>query len=146
MNYFDFENFLIEKTKTCPLDNIKKQKILEQFWNNYDFIDGISEAIYLRFVEFSHEFERLYLIRDENLKEILILHNCGLDNYLRYINYAKKLYNWGVHSSDCKIITDAHDCGLKHDVTFVSADSKMINRILEHDTSFLSIVEFKSCN
>ena len=81
------------------------------------------------------------------LKKILILHDCGLDNYLRYFNYAKQLYKWGLHKPDCKIVVDAHDCAATHDdLIFVSADRNMIEKIISHDTSFLNIMEFKSCN
>lgn len=147
INYYEFENLLIKKTKIDRLDNFKKQKILKEFWNKYKFNEGISEAIYLKFLEFIHEFERVFHIRDQKLKNILIIHDCGLNNYLKYLNYAKKLYKWGVHKPDCKIVIDAHDCGKRHgDLIFVSADKKMIEKILNHNTNFLSIAEFKSCN
>lgn len=147
INYYEFENLLIKKTKIDRLDNFKKQKILKEFWNKYKFNEGISEAIYLKFLEFIHEFERVFHIRDQKLKNILIIHDCGLNNYLKYLNYAKKLYKWGVHKPDCKIVIDAHDCGKRHgDLIFVSADKKMIEKILNHNTNFLSITEFKSCN
>lgn len=147
VNYFDFENFLIEKTKICSLDKFKKQKILEQFWNKYNFSEGISGIVYLKFIEFVHEFEKPYHVINRKLKNILILHDCGLDNYLRYFNYAKILYDWGVHKPDCKIVADAHDCGKVHgDLIFISADSEMIEKIKAHNTSFLNILEFKSCN
>lgn len=147
INYYEFENLLIKKTKIDRLDNFKKQKILKEFWNKYKFNEGISEAIYLKFLEFIHEFERVFHIRDQKLKNILIIHDCGLNNYLKYLNYAKKLYKWGVHKPDCKIVIDAHDCGKNHDdLIFISADKKMIEKILNHNTNFLSIAEFKSCN
>ena len=147
INYYEFENSLIKKTKIDRLDNFKKQKILKEFWNKYKFNEGISEAIYLKFLEFIHEFERVFHIRDQKLKNILIIHDCGLNNYLKYLNYAKKLYKWGVHKPDCKIVIDAHDCGKNHDdLIFISADKKMIEKILNHNTNFLSITEFKSCN
>lgn len=147
INYYEFENSLIKKTKIDRLDNFKKQKILKEFWNKYKFNEGISEAIYLKFLEFIHEFERVFHIRDQKLKNILIIHDCGLNNYLKYSDYAKKLYQWGVHKPDCKIVIDAHDCGKNHDdLIFISADKKMIEKILNHNTNFLSITEFKSCN
>ena len=118
INYFDFEDFLIRKTKMNSLDNFKKQMILKQFWTAY-----------------------------KKLKSILILHNCGLNNYLNYMDYAEKLYKWGVHKPDCKIVIDAHDCGKTHpDLIFASADKKMIDLILEHNTDFLNIAEFRSYN
>lgn len=86
-------------------------------------------------------------MQDKKLKNIIILHDCGLDNYLKYLDYANKLFEWRIHSPDCKIVTDAHDCGLKHDnLIFVSTDEEMINNISRHDHSFLSIIEFRSCN
>ncbi|MBR3140898.1 MAG: hypothetical protein IKF11_08555, partial [Methanobrevibacter sp.] len=54
INYFDFEDFLIRKTKMNSLDNFKKQMILKQFWTAYKFSEGISEVIYLKFIEFAH--------------------------------------------------------------------------------------------
>ena len=118
INYFDFEDFLIRKTKMNSLDNFKKQMILKQFWTAY-----------------------------KKLNNILILHNCGLNNYLNYMDYAEKLYKWGVHKPDCKIVIDAHDCGKTHpDLIFASADKKMIDLILEHNTDFLNIAEFRSYN
>ena len=147
INYFDFEDFLIRKTKMNSLDNFKKQMILKQFWTAYKFSEGISEVIYLKFIGFAHEFERIYHLRDKKLNNILILHNCGLNNYLNYMDYAEKLYKWGVHKPDCKIVIDAHDCGKTHpDLIFASADKKMIDLILEHNTDFLNIAEFRSYN
>ncbi|WP_407411671.1 hypothetical protein [Methanobrevibacter sp.] len=147
INYYEFENFILNKTKECTLDYRKKQKILEDFWKNTNFNEGIGEIIYFKFREFLHDFQQLYIKRQKMLREIMILHNCGLDNYLRYFNYAKQLYEWGVHRPDCKIIADAHDCGKTHDnLIFVSADKKMIKIITSHNTSFLNIAEFKSCN
>lgn len=95
INYYEFENLLIKKTKIDRLDNFKKQKILKEFWNKYKFNEGISEAIYLKFLEFIHEFERVFHIRDQKLKNILIIHDCGLNNYLKYLNYAKKIIQMG---------------------------------------------------
>ena len=145
-NYNEFENLIISKTKDISLDKTKKIKILENFWDKFDFHYEVPETIYKKFNQYYTGFQNVYFVRDNNLESLMKLHDCGLDNYLKYLDYAKQLYEWGVHSPDCKIITDAHDCGLKHDVSFVSADSKMINMVLEHDTSFLSIIEFKSCN
>ena len=80
------------------------------------------------------------------MNNILILHDCGSDNYLKYFDCAKKLFEWGVHSPDCKIIADAHDCGLAHEnLIFVSNDEGILEKIVNNDTSFLKIIEFKSC-
>jgi len=147
INYFEFENIILEKTKGCELDITKKQKILESFWNNSLLNEGISELIYLKFSEYLHDFQKVYIERQKMLKKIMILHDCGPDNYLKYLNYAKQLYMWGIHKPDCKIIADAHDCGTAHDnLTFVSADIKMIDIITAHKTNFLNIAEFKSCS
>ena len=89
----------------------------------------------------------MYFNRDEELNKLLILHDCGPDNYLRYLSYAKVLFNWGVHKPDCKIVVDAHDCGITHDdLIFISTDKDMVEKIKAHNTSFLSIIEFKSFN
>lgn len=68
-----------------------------------------------------------------------------MDNYLKYYKYALELYDNGIHKPDCKIVVDAHDCGLIHDdLTFVSNDNIMLEAISSMDTSKLHIVEFKS--
>ncbi|WP_462315893.1 hypothetical protein [Methanobrevibacter sp.] len=145
VNYYDFEKLILKETKICDLDKFKKQKILENFWNKYDFDEGISEIISTKFNDFTREFEKMYSKRDYKLNSTLKFHDCGIDNYLNYLDHAKKLYTWGVHKPDCKIIADAHDCGLTHhDLIFVSNDSKMLEKIIIHDTSFLNIIEFKS--
>ncbi|WP_292888930.1 hypothetical protein [Methanobrevibacter sp. UBA212] len=145
VNYYDFEKLILKETKICNLDKFKKQKILENFWNKYDFDEGISEIISTKFNDFTREFEKMYSKRDYKLNSTLKFHDCGIDNYLNYLDHAKKLYTWGVHKQDCKIIADAHDCGLTHnDLIFVSNDSKMLEKIIIHDTSFLNIIEFKS--
>lgn len=147
INYYDFEKYLFKRTRECNLDKTKKQKILEHFWRKYDFSEGISGIISSKFSVFINYFELIYYTRESRLENILILHDCGLNNYLKYLDYAKKLYQWGVHNPDCKIVIDAHDCGKIHaDLIFVSADNKMIEEILNHDTNFLSITEFRSCN
>ena len=77
---------------------------------------------------------------------IVNLHDCGLDNYMKYLDYAMQLKEWGIHPPDCKIITDAHDLGLHHDnLIFVTADVKLLEKIAGHDTSFLKIIKFQSC-
>ena len=145
-NNSDFENFIIKKTKNCSLDKIKKYKILEHFWNKYSFTECESNVLYSKFLDFSHDFQELYFKRDIQLNTIINLHDCGLNNYLKYLDYAKKLYNWGVHKPDCKIITDAHDCGIKNKkLNFISTDEKLLTILLKHDTTFLNI-EFKSYN
>ena len=147
INYYSFEKYVLNRTKSCNLDIIKKQKILNHYWKKYQFFEGISNSIYLNFKNFNKNFKKIYLVRDKKLNRMVVLHNCGLDNYLRYFNYAKQLYEWGIHKPDCKIVVDAHDCAATHDnLIFVSADRNMIEKIISHDTSFLNIMEFKSCN
>lgn len=80
-----------------------------------------------------------------SLNSTLKFHDCGIDNYLNYLDQAKQLYEWGVHKPDCKIITDAHDCGSRHDnLIFVSNDCEMLEKIVNRNTTFLNIIEFKS--
>lgn len=146
-NYYKFEKFIKEKTKHCKLDNIKKTKILENFWIKNNFIEGISEELYIRFSDFNLDVKRIYLKRYSDLKDILILHDCGLDNYLKYYEYALELFKGGIHKPDCKIVVDAHDCGLTHDnLIFITNDGKMLKAIHNLDTSNLKIIEFRSCN
>lgn len=147
INYEEFERYLIRQTQNCCLDNTKKRKILEEFWTKYDFSEGISTIVHLKFKEFIEDFEKIYFKRDLKLTKIMKLHDCGLDNYLRYRDYAQKLYDNGVHSPDCKIIVDAHDCGLTYgNLIFVSNDDKLIESVSKIDTSHLKIIEFRSYN
>lgn len=68
INYDDFEKYILRKTKMCSLSKHKKQKILEKFWYKYDFVDEIPEIIYLRFTEFTDEFNKVYAKRDKKSK------------------------------------------------------------------------------
>lgn len=146
-NYDNFENFIIIKTRDIPLDTTKKIKILENFWDKFDFYYEVPQIVYEKFNNYYTGFQNVYFKRNKQLESLIKLHDCGLNNFKRYMNYSKKLHDWGVHSPDCKIVMDAHDCGLQHDnLIFVSTDEKMINAILEHNHSFLSIIEFRSCN
>ena len=147
LNYFDFEEHILKMTKRSKLDLNKKHKILEHFWKEYFIIEGIANSVYLKFKSHNKNFKKLYYMRDKKLNNILILHNCGLNNYLNYVDFAEKLYEWGVHKPDCKIVIDAHDCGKIHpNLIFASADKKMIDLILEHNTDFLNISEFRPYN
>lgn len=146
-NYFRFERFILQKTKHCKLDKTKKIKILEDFWAMNNIIEGPAKEVYVKFTDFIENLNKIYFKRDSDLRNILILHDCGIDNYLKYYNYALKLYKNGVHKPDCKIIIDAHDCGLNHEnLIFISNDNKMLESINSQDTSYLKIFEFKSCN
>ena len=147
VNFYEFEKFILSRTKHLCLDEFKKRKILENFWNDNDFLYENPENIHTNFKKYYDGFQKIYFQRDKKLNSLLILHDCGLNNYLRYLDYAKTVHKWGVHSPDCKIIVDAHDCGKTHDdLIFVSTDNEMIGKILEHNTGFLNIIEFKSCN
>lgn len=147
INYTKFENYILKRTKDCELDRYKKQKILEHFWEKNNIIEGISRNIYEQFEKFAKNFEKIYYNRIKLLDSRVSLHDCGLDNFLKYKAYAKALHDWGIHKPDCKIIVDAHDCGKTHDnLIFVSTDAKMTGKIITHNTSFLNIIEFKSCN
>ncbi|MDO5859309.1 hypothetical protein [Methanobrevibacter sp.] len=146
-NYKEFENFILKETKDIPLDKNKKITILENFWWEFDFCYEVPQILFEKFNDYYDGFQNVYFTRNSKLENMIKLHDCGIDNYLRYLDYANKLFEWGIHSPDCKIVTDAHDCGLKHDkLVFVSTDEKMINNISRHNHSFLSIIEFRSCN
>lgn len=146
-NCFEFENFILAQTRHCRLDKFKKRRIIECFWTSNDFAEGISEEIYIRFLKFLEDMTNIYFQRDSDLRKILILHDCGLENYLKYHDYALELYNEGIHQPDCKIIVDAHDCGLVHDdLIFITNDKEMLETISKLNTSNLRIMEFKSCN
>lgn len=107
----------------------------------------VPSVIYEKFRNYYDGFEKIYFARDDYLNRTIHFHDCGMDNYKRYLNYAEYLGFYGIHNPDCKIITDAHDCGLKHDnLKFVSNDKEMIMEINSHKISFPVIIEFKSLN
>ena len=60
INYWEFENFILKRTKDCKLDSHKKRKILEQFWRKFNFYDGIAEIISSKFSIFIKDFENVY--------------------------------------------------------------------------------------
>ncbi len=144
-SYSEFEKFLLKRTKGCNLDKDKKIKLIEDFWIKNNIIEGISEDICIKFDAFRKDLQNIFYERDMDLKDILILHDCGVDNYLRYYKYAVELNDNGIHKPDCKIVVDAHDCGLIHDnLIFMSNDNKLLEPISKIDTSHLAIIEFKS--
>ena len=146
-NYFCFENFILKRTKHCNLDRVKKTKILEYFWIKNNFVEGISSKIHFEFQNFTRKILQIHSKRDFNIRHRILLHNCGLDNYLKYYDYAQELYDNGVHKPDCKIVIDAHDCGrVNQNLIFVSNDEDMLEKISRIDTSHFNIIEFRSCN
>ena len=125
----------------------KKTKILEKFWMECNITEGLSYKLPEEFIMFSENLNMIYFKRDMKLKTNLVLHDCGLDNYRKYYDYAVELYHKGIHQPDCKIIVDAHDCGLtNNNLIFVSNDRKMVENISKIDASYLHIVEFRTCN
>lgn len=102
VSYMQFEKYILKRTNACKLDNHKKRKILEHFWEKNNFIEGISKIIYQKFDAYAKNFEKIYFKRQNILTNRVTLHDCGLDNYLRYLDYAKKLYSWGVHKPIAK--------------------------------------------
>lgn len=147
VSFQNFERFILKKLSNVNLDGFKQHRILENFWNDNDFTFVGSHELYLKFLKFKSGFNYIYFKRDQKLNTILKLHDCGVDNYLNYLDFAKKVYGWGVHSPDCKIIADAHDCGITYDnLVFVSTDESMLEVLKNNDTSFLNIIEFKSIN
>ena len=146
-SYYNFEKYILIKTKSINIDDTKKRKILEKFWQKNNFNYGISTIIYSNFLKYSHDFKKIYSMRMEKLKKMLILHDCGLDNYQNYYKYATALNNASIHNPDYKIIVDAHDCGLKHGyLTFITKDGKMLDALSKINTFHLAIIEFKSYN
>ncbi len=147
LNFFEFEEYLKKCTIACKLDEIKKTKILEKFWMECNITEGLSYKLPEEFIMFSENLNMIYFKRDMKLKTNLVLHDCGLDNYRKYYDYAVELYHKGIHQPDCKIIVDAHDCGLtNNNLIFVSNDRKMVENISKIDASYLHIVEFRTCN
>lgn len=146
-NYNDFERFILSNTRQITLNNFKKITILENFWNKFNLSYEVPSVIYEKFRNYYDGFEKIYFARDDYLNRTIHFHDCGMDNYKRYLNYAEYLGFYEIHNPDCKIITDAHDCGLKHDnLKFVSNDKEMIREINSLKISFPVIIEFKSLN
>ena len=56
VNYYDFEKYILKRTKGCKLDKTKKQKILEHFWRKYNFFEGISGIVSSKFSVFINHF------------------------------------------------------------------------------------------
>ena len=59
VNYAEFENFILERTKSIDLDDVKKINILRQFWSKYNFSEGISTIVYKKFNDFSEKFKKI---------------------------------------------------------------------------------------
>lgn len=66
INYYSFEKYVLNRTKSCNLNNFKKQKILNHYWKKYQFIEGISNSLYLNFKNFNRNFKKLYLVGISN--------------------------------------------------------------------------------
>lgn len=92
VNYYEFEKFVLRRTEKCNLDLYKRQQILEHFWEKYKFNTIVAEILSLKFSIFVKDFEKLYYARYTNLNQIMHLHDCGLDNFERYLDYAIQLY------------------------------------------------------
>ncbi len=75
LNFYDFENYILKRTKRCKLTKKKKQKILEHYWDKYAFSDGIAHVVYLRFQHYNKNFKKMYFKRDKDLNSQLILHD-----------------------------------------------------------------------
>lgn len=147
ISYDSFEKFVLKKTRNCKLDTYKKIRILENFWGKYNFREGSAQILPIKFSKFKESFKKAYIKQDNKLYGRMTLNKCGLNNYKKYLIYAQFLGSNGIHNPDCKIITDAHDCGLKHEnLIFVSNDKILINQINELEVSFPTIMGFKSLN
>jgi hypothetical protein len=145
----DKNDNLITYTNANPEPSYNNEfiTILENFWNKFNLSYEVPSVIYEKFRNYYDGFEKIYFARDDYLNRTIHFHDCGMDNYKRYLNYAEYLGFYGIHNPDCKIITDAHDCGLKHDnLKFVSNDKEMIREINSLKISFPVIIEFKSLN
>ena len=147
-NNIDFENRIIQKTKNCKLDQIKKRKLLFYIWDFNQNNFAYSNKLLKHFNDFISSYNLNYINMDNNLRNKTKLHNCGFDNYKKYINYLKLFSDNGVHVPDCKIIGDAHDLALNvKPLTFISCDENMLNNLNNLDLTFIEIYEFKSiCN
>lgn len=63
VNLDEFEQFVLKKTKHVTLDEFKKRKILENFWNNYNFTYENPETFYNLFKKFFDDFQKIYFDR-----------------------------------------------------------------------------------
>ena len=147
-NKDSFASFVLAKTKKVDIDDEKKFKLIDVFWEMCN--DGFSNDICVfqdKFEGFSLYVPSLFYERKNLLIEKLICHNCGLDNYKKYAELKELLKNNNVHFPDYKFILDAHDLGNDFEVFFVTNDKKMINAIVKNNLlDKLFIENFKVLN
>ena len=147
-NKDSFASFVLGKTKRINLDDEKKFKLIDVFWEKCN--DGFSNDINVfqdTFEDFSLYVPDLFNERRDLLVEKLICHNCGLDNYKNYLELKESLKKKNVHCPDYKFVLDAHDLGKENTVFFVTNDEKMIGAIVENNLlDELFIENFKFLN
>lgn len=145
LNYQEFEYTILRNTKNCTLDKTKKIKIIELFWEKYYRCSMDNPQIMkLEFSNFNVNYFKKHDSKKDELLNILIFHNCGLNNYKKYRKYINKLKSKDVHYPDYAIVLDAHDLGLKRDVCFATTDEQFYNKI--KDIDFLDVNVFKLVN
>ena len=102
------------------------------------------ENIQIKFDSFLLKYTKNHASRKKELEKIVKLHDCGLDNYLKYRILLKLLTEKGLHTSDIKIIIDAHDLGLTSEVSFNTTDREFYNLI--KSSNCLKIKEYNLVN
>lgn len=142
VNYYSFENFILNKTKNCNIDKTKKIKIIEFFWENKKIIlSDFPIEIQLKFDSFILSYKFDYDSLKKELESIMNLHDCGLENYLKYSLIHEKLKDLKIHYPDDIILLDAHDLGLSSNVCFNTLDKELHVKI--KNSNILKINEFK---
>ena len=120
VNYYSFEKFILNNTKECLLDKTKKIKVIEFFWETKEIIfNDTSIDILLKFDSFLIKYLNNQDSNKNELENKINLYNCGIKNYLKYGIYLEKLKNRGVHKTDCKVVLDAHEFGLKNNISLI---------------------------
>lgn len=146
INQYEFEEYILTQTKEADLDNFKKMKIIQFFWEKsmINFDDTPMELLYkfnLFLINYTNNFDS----KKKELEKIVNLHRCGLKNFLKYTHYLYLLKEkYRVHSPDYKIVLDAHEFGQKNKVNFVTTDEKLHDKII--NIEFLNIKKFTLCN
>lgn len=113
-------------------DDLNKDFIgfLDSFWNNYLEFNG-----YITLAEISNsldicrrDLKENTFFRDSKLKDMMTLINNNNDNYEEI---DKKVKSLKIHSSDRKIVLDAHDFNLKNNnpLDFITFDERLFNGI-----------------
>ena len=145
LNKESFENYVFNKTKSIGLDDYKKIKFIDIFWEKvilgYIFE---KEKFFEIFKEYALEVPNIFENNKHIIKHKIKLYDISEFNFKKYCNLFNSLEKCGIHKSDNKILLDAHDFGKNRFTIFVTYDEKMLNAI--NGCTELNINEYKLLN